>query len=763
MKKYIILLGIVWASVSHAQSYSEVKQVGGIPTIYLNGQPFLVSGWMLGRGADTPFDSIIHQIDVAVTQSFSTIQYGVSWDDSINPDSSTFNWTIIDSIVNYAGNKGLKIILDLQPTMRWHPTWYGTVSGPTTPHPERFVKNQFGEFPVDTLWNLTWYFSNFYHPDFYYYAGEFVKAVVNRYKDNPNLLGWIILQTWTGENNYPSEVLLEEQIFDYSDYSISQYGQTPSLPLGWQSQDLPDDRPEWRDWYSFRIQMKRESYSYFGNLIDSLDPNHIIGVCPHISCFGGWFTPSSALMAIGYDYAWLTGQPWVDFVRSGSPQFCVYSFGLFELYSYYCERALIQVAIQNGKAVINEPTRTTRNSPVGGDFNLEFIPALTALHHIFGSYQTWLYSWKDYEFGGSWLPGRWTPEEVNKIGETRQISELPRPDTLIHPRLAILDFPIEHSFYYSRKIFTSDSLFVIDDYTVLNNMEMLNVFADAGIPYDVLIPDFITSNPSVLNNYLMIVLTLPKERVETYLPELWSILNSYSGAVKDIEDIFSPLMKFYGLYRYWIERDTVFNYLIMPLCDSMDVYDVPRHIYSNYGILIYGFKPYLWCFIPDSVFSYSGEIQFDVTGWNLPQGAINITDKISGAGYAGQVIGEKLVVDMTLLSRNTYLLSVGTPGISETQISLFSSNELNIFPNIIINESLIRYTIAKSCFVKLSIYNSTGQLIKTLVNARMDAGNYCISWNGIDENSKLMPSGVYFIKLKVGKKFSQTEKVLFLR
>lgn len=169
---------------------------------------------------------------------------------------------------------------------------------------------------MDTLWNLTWYFANFYHPDFYHYAGEFVKGVVNRYKDNSNLLGWMILQTWTGENNYPCEALFEEQIFDYSDYSISQYGQVPPLPLAWQSQDTPDDRSGWRDWYNFRLQMKRESNSYFGNLIDSLDPSHIIGVFPHLACWGNCLLPSTALMGTGSDYAWLTAQPWVDFIRS---------------------------------------------------------------------------------------------------------------------------------------------------------------------------------------------------------------------------------------------------------------------------------------------------------------------------------------------------------------------------------------------------------------------------------------------------------------
>lgn len=124
MKRYILLLATFWVGITFAQSHSEIKVINGIPTVYLDGQSFNVSGWMLGRGADTPLDSVIHQIDIAAAQNFTTVQYGIVWDDSIAPDSLTFNWTTLDSVVNYSESKGLKIILDIQITMRYNPQWY---------------------------------------------------------------------------------------------------------------------------------------------------------------------------------------------------------------------------------------------------------------------------------------------------------------------------------------------------------------------------------------------------------------------------------------------------------------------------------------------------------------------------------------------------------------------------------------------------------------------------------------------------------------
>jgi len=83
-------------------------------------------------------------------------------------------------------------------------------------------------------------------------------------------------------------------------------------------------------------------------------------------------------------------------------------------------------------------------------------------------------------------------------------------------------------------------------------------------------------------------------------------------------------------------------------------------------------------------------------------------------------------------------------------------------PNPFISSTSIRYSIAKSAQVKLKIYNVAGQLVKTLVNGEQKAGTYKIEWNGKDEKSRFMPSGIYFVKLKVGD-FSQTKKLLILR
>lgn len=61
----------------------------------------------------------------------------------------------------------------------------------------------------------------------------------------------------------------------------------------------------------------------------------------------------------------------------------------------------------------------------------------------------------------------------------------------------------------------------------------------------------------------------------------------------------------------------------------------------------------------------------------------------------------------------------------------------------------INFTLLSSQKGSLNIYNAKGQFIKNLVDSQtLPKGENAISWNGLNENSKPLPSGVYFYKLE---------------
>lgn len=69
------------------------------------------------------------------------------------------------------------------------------------------------------------------------------------------------------------------------------------------------------------------------------------------------------------------------------------------------------------------------------------------------------------------------------------------------------------------------------------------------------------------------------------------------------------------------------------------------------------------------------------------------------------------------------------------------------YPNPFNPTTNIRFSIAKEANIELSIYNQLGEKIITLLNQYLIPGTYSTNWNGMDGAGKILPSGVYYIRL----------------
>uniref|UniRef100_A0A7V1EIV2 T9SS type A sorting domain-containing protein n=1 Tax=candidate division WOR-3 bacterium TaxID=2052148 RepID=A0A7V1EIV2_UNCW3 len=101
-------------------------------------------------------------------------------------------------------------------------------------------------------------------------------------------------------------------------------------------------------------------------------------------------------------------------------------------------------------------------------------------------------------------------------------------------------------------------------------------------------------------------------------------------------------------------------------------------------------------------------------------------------------------------------------GISEVNKDRKVEYFLSAEPNPFVREIVIQYGIPQSGDLKIAIYNAIGQNVKTLVKKKLDKGIYSIRWNGIDENNRRLPSGVYFVRMTAGKK-KITHKILMMK
>jgi hypothetical protein len=107
---------------------------------------------------------------------------------------------------------------------------------------------------------------------------------------------------------------------------------------------------------------------------------------------------------------------------------------------------------------------------------------------------------------------------------------------------------------------------------------------------------------------------------------------------------------------------------------------------------------------------------------------------------------------------------------SETKVvTLAAPTEFRLekcFPNPFNPETTIHYRIGQDELglvpVKLLIYNSAGQLVRTLVDAAQTSGEHAVTWNGQDDAGQVLSSGLYLGKL-ITPRYVSAIKMLYMK
>jgi M6 family metalloprotease-like protein len=84
------------------------------------------------------------------------------------------------------------------------------------------------------------------------------------------------------------------------------------------------------------------------------------------------------------------------------------------------------------------------------------------------------------------------------------------------------------------------------------------------------------------------------------------------------------------------------------------------------------------------------------------------------------------------------------------------------YPNPFNPETTVSFDLAENSTVKLNVYDMKGSLVRTLLTGEMNAGSHNIKWDGKDNNSTSLSSGVYYITLQTAKE-NFTHKSLMLK
>lgn len=84
------------------------------------------------------------------------------------------------------------------------------------------------------------------------------------------------------------------------------------------------------------------------------------------------------------------------------------------------------------------------------------------------------------------------------------------------------------------------------------------------------------------------------------------------------------------------------------------------------------------------------------------------------------------------------------------------------FPNPFNPSTHINYFVGDQGNVKINIFDSNGELVKSLLNKEQKSGDYSVVWNGRDNNGSLVSSGVYYYQVQI-ENFTEAKKMIMLK
>lgn len=88
------------------------------------------------------------------------------------------------------------------------------------------------------------------------------------------------------------------------------------------------------------------------------------------------------------------------------------------------------------------------------------------------------------------------------------------------------------------------------------------------------------------------------------------------------------------------------------------------------------------------------------------------------------------------------------------------------YPNPFNPSTTIKFSIEKTAFTDVAVYNVIGQKVKTLAAEVLNPGFYTTTWNGTDDNNQAVTTGVYYVRMVANAdnaQFSDLRKLLLMK
>ncbi len=165
-----------------------------------------------------------------------------------------------------------------------------------------------------------------------------------------------------------------------------------------------------------------------------------------------------------------------------------------------------------------------------------------------------------------------------------------------------------------------------------------------------------------------------------------------------------------------------------------------------------------------ALFTFKGEGKVS-SNLTFEQGVVDGNMKVlvymnSGAGLTGEL----LTVSGATLDKIEAVDNFGRP-VKTTLVNKVIPTAFALYPNYpnpFNPTTNISFALPEDSRVSLKIYNLSGQIVKTVIDANLPAGTFTVIWDGINSSDERVASGIYFYKLTAGN-YSQTRKMCLMK
>jgi hypothetical protein len=145
---------------------------------------------------------------------------------------------------------------------------------------------------------------------------------------------------------------------------------------------------------------------------------------------------------------------------------------------------------------------------------------------------------------------------------------------------------------------------------------------------------------------------------------------------------------------------------------------------------------------------------------------------IQGAGTSSSAHSYQFIDETDLQPAKTYyykLIDMDYKGRLNTHGPVSSVVELPTqhvldqnYPNPFNPETKISFTLKEAGEVMLAIYNVRGEIVRTLITGKLNAGAHMQVWDGRDNKGMTVPSGMYIYTLRINN-FEEKRTMMFLK